>query len=283
MNQLQQYHKAQYQMNFVFNNKKVRVVFIIIILSFSSNSSTESSSLDVYNLGVKFSLAVKWWGLSAQGDMEVIGKENVRGQDTVIVRSHVTEVKGFLSFIIKFLRMYRESNTFDSYINPTSALPVRYEVYKIMQDGSKKPTENVYFDRKNKRVASFDDDSTIVSNTPPDIQDTFSSFLMLINKFNNEDLYVDKCTTLNLYVYWESSKINVRVVGQKVVDGHKVYMMKIDRLPPIFKYPASISFEVVELGDIKFPVRGQCIIELPNFKDIVIDGELSILSRGKKP
>ncbi len=269
-------------MKSIFYNRNIICIFTIIVLSFSLCLSAKSDSFEVYNLGTKFSLAVKWWGLSAQGNMEVIGKENIRGQDTVIVRSHVTEVKGFLSFIIKFLRMYRESNTFDSYINPISILPVRYEVYKIMQDGSKKPTENVYFDRKNRRVASFDDDSTIVSNTPPDIQDTFSSFLMLIHKFNNEDLFVGKCITLNLYVYREFSKINVRVIDQKVVDGHKVYMMKIDRLPPIFKYPASISFEVVELGDIKFPFRGQCVIELPNFKDIVIDGELSILSRGKK-
>lgn len=268
-------------MKFVLSNRIISI-FATIILFFFLCLSTESGSLEVYNQGVKFCLAVKWWGLSAQGNMEVIGKENVRGQDTVIVRSHVTEVKGFLSFIIKFLRMYRESNTFDSYIDPVSALPVRYEVYKIMPDGSKKPTENVYFDRKNRRVASFDDDSTIVSNTPPDIQDTFSSFLALIQRFNSEDLFVGKCITLNLYVYREFSRVNVRVVGQKIVDGHKVYMMKIDRLPPIFKYPASISFEVVELGDIKFPFRGQCTIELPNFRDIVIDGELSILSRGKK-
>lgn len=255
-------------------------IFTIIILFLFSHPSTESSSFDVYKPGVKFSLNVKWWGLSANGNMEIIGKKNVNGKDTVIVRSQVSEIGGFLSFIIKLLRIYRESNTFDSYIDPVSALPVRYDVYKVMKNGTKKFTECVYFDRKQRQVVSLDDNSTVISNTAPDIQDTYSFFLALIQKLNNENMSIGKCITSNVYIYRESCKINIRVAGQKVVDGRKVYILKIDRLPPVFKYPASMSFEVVEFGDMRIPVKGECTIEVPHFKNITIDGELVVLNKG---
>ncbi|MEK7400423.1 MAG: DUF3108 domain-containing protein [Candidatus Poribacteria bacterium] len=221
-----------------------------------------SGSFDIYKPGVKFSLNVKWWGLSANGNMEIIGKKKVNGQDTVLVRSQVSEIGGFLSFIIKFMRIYKESDTFDSYIDPVTTLPVRYDVYKMMKDGTsfrpdkKKFTECVYFDRKQRRVVSLDDNSTVINGTAPDIQDIYSFFLAFIQKLSNENLNIGKCITSNVYIYRESNKISIRVAGQKVVDGHKVYILKIDRLPPVFKYPASMSFEVVELGDMRIPVKG---------------------------
>jgi hypothetical protein len=256
------------------------ILFLFILSRQISHSSTNGGSFDIYKPGVKFSLNVKWWGLSANGNMEIIGKKKVNGQDTVILRSQVAEVGGFLSFIIKFMRVYKESNTFDSYIDPATTLPVRYDFYKMMKDGAKKFNERVYFDRNQRRVVSLDDNKTIISNTAPDIQDIYSFFLALIQKLNNEDMNIGKCITSNIYVYRESNKINIRVAGQKVVDGHKVYILKIDRLPPVFKYPASMSFEVVELGNMRIPVRGQCTIEIPHFKDITIDAELVVLNWG---
>ena len=257
-------------------NKAIIGISVFILILFSQQLFA-SNSLDIYKPGTKFGLSVKWWGLSAYGTMEVIKHEKVKGQDVVLVRSHSEEVSGLLGFFIKLLRIYKESNTFDSYIDPKTGLPVRYEVYKIGKDGTKKPNEHVYFDRETKRVASYDDDGTILSNVQPDIQDTFSGFLNLIRMFNVEKLYVGKNLYLNLYIYRESNKLNMRVISQKVVDDHVVYTLKIDRIPDVFKYTASVTFDVVEKEKLRLPTRGICTIDIP-VRDINMDGELTLIS-----
>jgi hypothetical protein len=248
----------------------------LFILLFSQQLSI-SDVIDVYKPGMKLGLSVKWWGLSAHGTMEVIRYDKTKGQDVVLVRSQSEEISGLLGFLVKFLRIYKGSNTFDSYIDPKTGLPVRYEVYKLEKDGTKKLNEHVYFDRKTRRVASFDDNSTILSNVQPDIQDTFSGFLSLIRMFNTEDIYVGKNFSLNLYIYREFSKLNIRVISQKVVDSQNVYTLEIDRLPDVFKHPASVTFDVVEKEGLKFPTKGVCTIDTP-IKDINVDGDLTIIN-----
>jgi hypothetical protein len=69
----------------------------------------------------------------------------------------------------------------------------------------------------------------------------------------------------------------MRVISQRIVDGNKVYTLKVDKLPDIFKYPASATFDVVEKDGLKLLTKGICTIDFPLGK-INIDGELTLLN-----
>jgi hypothetical protein len=167
----------------------ISISAIILALLLSQQLSL-SNPPDVYKPGTKFSLSLKWWGMSAYGTIEAIRNDKVREQDVIFVSAKTKELSGLLGFLVKLLRIYKGSNTFDSYIDTKTGLPVRYEVYKLNDDGTKKLNDHVYFDRKNKRVASYEDNSTVLSNVQPDIQDIFSGFLNLVRMFNTEDFYI---------------------------------------------------------------------------------------------
>jgi hypothetical protein len=227
---------------------KKAITFVILILLFPIFQQV-SANETVYKPGTKFAINVKWWGLSANGTIEMLEKTKIGGRDVVLVRSQSMEVAGLLGFVVKFLRIYKESNTFDSYIDLETFLPVRYEVYKLNKDGSKKVTEHILFDRKLAKVKSYSNNSTILSNVPSNIQDVFSGFLNLIYRFNTEDIFIGKSFDLNLYMYKELGYISAKVISQKIVNGQKIYAFKINRLPDVFKYPASLTFEVAIAKD----------------------------------
>jgi len=251
--------------------KKI-AIFLFILFIFSYPSSNEPAGL--YKKGTAFSLTAKWWNLSADGTMKVIGNTKCLGKNAVIIRSQVTEMGGFLGFIVKFLRIYKESNTFDSYIEADTLLPLRYEVYKLKKDGSKKLNEHVYFDRESRQILSADDGSVVISNAEPDAMDTFSAFLYLVNKFSSEKLFVGKKIAINLYAYKKISKVEIDVVGHQIRQGKSIYSLEIRDLPEIFKYPASVSFDIVDEKGYKLPTNGRCIIDVPVIGDITINGDL---------
>ncbi|MGQ9608823.1 MAG: DUF3108 domain-containing protein [bacterium] len=202
-----------------------------------------------------------------------------RDKETILIRSQVSEVGGFLGFIVKFLRIYKESNTFDSYVDLNTLMSTRYEVYKLKKDGSKKVNEHVYFDRKLNKIISLENNETIINHANPDVQDIFSIFLYLLNKFKNETLFVGKKINVNLYAYKKISNVDIEVINQQKINGKNVYTLKIKELPEIFKYPASIIFEVAEdVAGNKFPTKGKCIIDVPVLGNIEIDGELTRLN-----
>lgn len=249
------------------------VLFSSLLLSFKESLSDET--FYVYKKGTKLCLKVSWWGVSTHGTMEILNTTRFRDKETILVRSQVSEVGGFLGFIVKFLRIYKESNTFDSYIDINTLMSIRYEVYKLNKDGTKKVNEHVYFDRKSNRIISLEDNKVIINNADPDVQDTFSIFLSLLNKLKNESLFVGKKIKVNLYAYKKISKVDIKVIGKRIVSGKDVYTLQIKELPEIFKYPTTITFEVTEdeKGN-KFPTRGKCIIDVPVIGNIEIDGEL---------
>lgn len=252
---------------------KVALPIVLISLLLISQESLPSPGADVniYKEGTGFVLNVRWLGLTAVGTMDVMeSAENV-----VLVRSQVTELGGLLGFIAKFLRMYRKSNTFDSYIDSVKFTTVEYEIYRLKEDGSKETAEHIYFDRERKRIVSLTDNKTIVKNVPPDIQDAFSAFLELIRRFNTEKLFPGKVFEVNLYGYEKAFKVKVEVVHQVSRDGKTVYTLEIADLPEVFKYPASITFEVTDIGNgFQFPTRGECTIRFRLFPDITLKGEL---------
>ena len=67
-----------------------------------SQRSLSSAGADphIYKAGTKFVLTARWWGLSATGTMEVLGNTKFRGGDVILVRAQVTELGGFLGFIV---------------------------------------------------------------------------------------------------------------------------------------------------------------------------------------
>jgi len=258
--------------------KTITGFLVIIFTLLTSQQLSLSVPLDVYKVGVKFYVSIKLWGFSTNGTMEVLRHDNVRGENVVLIKSQIKEIRGLIGFLVKFLRVYKEANSFDSYIDPKTGLSVRYEVYKLKKDGTKKPNEHIFFDRKLRRIVSYESNSTTLSNVSPDIQDTFAGFLDLICIFNAENIFIGKLYSLNLYLYKEEHKVNIRVVSQKIVDGHKIYTLKIERLPDVFKYPASGTFEVAENGGLMLPTKGTCTIDLP-IKDINVNCELTLLNK----
>lgn len=249
------------------------VLFSSLLPFFSRSLSNEA--FYIYNKGTKFCLKVSWWGLSAHGTMEVLNTTRFRDKEIILVRSQVSEVGGFLGFIVKFLRIYKESNTFDSYIDLNTLMSTRYEVYKLNKDGTKKVNEHVYFDRKSNRIISLEDNKVIINNADPDVQDTFSIFLSLLDKLKSEPLFVGKKISVNLYAYKKITNVDIKVINKRIVSGKDVYILEIKELPNIFKYPTAIVFEVTEdeKGN-KFPTKGKCIIDVPVIGNIEIDGEL---------
>ncbi len=216
-------------------------------------------------------LNVRWLGLSAVGTMDIL--ENAG--NVILVRSQVTELGGLLGFIAKFLRMYKESNTFDSHIDSVEFTTVEYEIYRLKKDGSKDTAEHIYFDREQRRIVSLKDNKTIVKDVPPDIQDSFAAFLELICRFNDEELFPGKVFEINLYGYEKAFKVKVEVLHQALRGGKTVYTLEIAELPEVFKYPASITFEVTDIGNgFRFPTRGECNIRVRFFPDITLKGEL---------
>lgn len=249
------------------------VLFSSLLLFFRESISDEASY--VYNKGTKFSLKVSWWQLHAYGTMEVLNKARFRDKEAILVRSQVSEVGGFLGFIVQFLRIYKESNTFDSYIDPITLLPIRYEVYKLNKNGTRKVNEHVFFDRKANKIISLEDNGVIINHADRDVQDTFSIFLHLLNRFKSETLFVGKKISVHLYAYKKVSQVDIKVINQQIVNGRNVYTLEIKELPEIFKYPTTVVFEVAEdtMG-YKLPTKGKCIIDIPVLGNIEINGEL---------
>jgi hypothetical protein len=250
-------------------------LLFIIIFSLSIISLQISANDTVYSPKMKFDIYIKAWGLTAYGDMEIIGKTHIDGREVLLIRSRSIDVAGILGFVAKFLRVYKHSNTFDTYIDLETLLPVRYEVYKLEKNGSKKMTEHVLFDRKLNRIISYDDKSTILNNVPSNIYDTFSGFLGLIHRFNKEDIFIGRRYDFDIYMYREVGHISAIVTGQKVIDGKKTYVIEINKLPDIFKYPASVKFEIANYNEkLILPTKGECIIDIPVFSDVTLKGEL---------
>jgi len=265
------------------SNRPIIVILSITLMSvflFSQGFlSSPSENLHIYKTGTKFVLTARWWGLSATGSMEILENTKFRGRDVILVRSQVTELGGFLGFIVRFLRIYKESNTFDSYIDADTFMTVRYEVYKLNDDGSRKLTEHIYFDRKSNRVMSLEDNKTIINNAAPDIQDVFSIFLDILHKLNTERLFVGMKFAFNLYGYKEAFEVEIEVTRLTMAGGRPVYTLEIKELPAVFKHPASVSFEVTDVGEgFNLPTRGQCTIDIPFLPDITVKGGLREVS-----
>jgi hypothetical protein len=247
------------------------IALLSLILISQESFPSPGADLHIYKEGTGFVLNVRWLGLTAVGPMDVM--ENA--ENVILVRSQVTELGGLLGFLARFLRMYRKSNTFDSYIDSVEFTTVEYEIYRLKKDGSKETAEHIYFDRERKRILSLKDNKTVVKNVPPDIQDAFSAFLELIRRFNNEKLFPGKVFEVNLYGYEKAFKVKAEVIHQALRDGKTVYTLEIADLPEVFKYPASITFEVTDIGNgFQFPTRGECTIRVPLFPDITVKGDL---------
>jgi hypothetical protein len=260
------------------NLLKLLITFTLIF--FYSYSPVYSVDLDpasrVYKTGTVFLLKASSLGLSAEGTMEILESTSFRGEDVILVRSRVTKMGGLMGFIVKLLRIYKESNTFDSYISPHTFLAVRYEVYKLGDKGNKKLTEHVFFNREKRNILSLQNNEIIVSNVAPDTQDAFSIFLSILYKLNSETPFVGKSFEVNLYAYKKTHKVKIIVTNLILVDKDPVYTLEIKDLPAIFKYPASVEIKVTDIGGrFLFPVYGKCIIHVPVLPDITVEGRLS--------
>jgi len=257
------------------HRKVLLLTLICVILIYNVSFSSEDIKEYIYKTGTKFVLTASWWGLSASADMEILGHTQFRGNDAILVRYQVTRMGGLMGFLVKFLRIYKESNTFDSYLDPDTLMAVRYEVYKLRKDNTKKPTEHVHFDRENKKIVSLYDDEIIIDSAAPEVQDAFALFLSLLYNINIEEPFVGQTFEVDLYAYRKANKIEVRVSDISVVNDRDVYILKIDELPDVFKHPTKVSFKVIDTGNgLKLPVSGECEIIVPFFPDITLKGTL---------
>lgn len=254
----------------------MHIIFIIIILFSSESPAYSDPTAQIYKTGTTFLLIASRFGLSAEGVMDVLENTKFRDEDVILVRSRITKMGGLMGFIIKFLRIYKESNTFDSYINSKIMLTSRYEVYKLNNDGSKKLTEHVYFDRANKNAISLQDNQIIASDIAPDTQDAFSNFLSILRRINTDKLTVGKIFEINLYAYKKTHKVNIEVTDLTTIDRTNIYTLMLKDLPAIFTYPASVEIKVTNVdGGFLFPVYGKCVIHIPILPDVTVEGRLS--------
>ena len=158
-------------------------------------------------------------------------------------------------------------------------MTTRYEVYRLNDDGTKRLTEHVYFDRESKKAISIQDNEVIASNIPLDTQDTSAIFLGLLGKMNTEKLFVGKIFEINLYAHREIHKFNMEVTDFMTIDRTNIYTLVIKELPGIFKYPASVEIKVTNVdGGFLFPVYGKCVIHIPILPDVTVEARLSRIS-----
>ena len=237
------------------------------------------ADVDTYKPGRKFRLTARMLGLSAAGTMEIMENTELNGKSVIFVKSRITKLGGLLGFMAKFLRVYKKSNTFESYIDPETYITVEHEVYRLESDGSKKITEHIRFDREQNRVISLVDDETLISNAPPDVQDSFSIFLGLLHKFNTEGLFVGKKFHANFYAHKKIFRIEVTVTQLSLINGKMVYSLEIPELLEVFVHPASIKFEVTDVGGGFMSITGgSCTIHIPLFPDITLNARIEQVS-----
>jgi hypothetical protein len=264
------------------NQSKLKALipaFLICIFFLSPAAlPTISPALRIYDIGTKILVHIGHFGLSADGNMKVLEKSQFNEKDVILIRSEITELGGLMGFIVKFLRIYKGSNTFDTYIDLHNLKTVRYENYKLKKDNTREINEHIYFDRKRNTIVSLMENKVILRDVSSDIQDVFSAFLNFVYRFNTEELYVGKKLKANLYGYEEAYTVEIDVVKLENRDNKTVYIMEIKELPSVFKYPASIIFEVVDIGgEFWFPVRGECEIHIRFFPDVTIKAELEAM------
>lgn len=268
------------------NNQKMSKIalltaLIIVCLFLQQFPSSADSDLHIYETGTKFSAVVRQWGMSATGTMEVMENTELDGKDVILVRVRVDKMGGLLGLLVKLLRSYKGSNTFDSYIDPDTLMTVRYDMYKLKDDGSKKINQQLYFDREQDSVISLKDNETVVSDAPPDVQDMFSVFLNLLSRFNTEDIFVGKKFNVNLYSYKKIANVEVEVTSFSLVNGKTTYILEIKELLAVFKSPASVVLRVTDVGHgFMSVVAGECTIHLTALPDVTLDFEVEMLKRG---
>ena len=96
-------------------------------------------------------------------------------------------------------------------------------------------------------------------------------FLALLHRINTEELFVGKKIEANIYAYKKASRVEVETTHETMTDGKTVYTLEIEEMPELFKYPASMSFEVTDVrGGFRLPTRGKCTIDVPALPDITI-------------
>ena len=247
----------------------------LILIFLLSQGLSSFADVDVYRPGRKFHLTARMLGLSAAGTMEIMGNTGLNGESVIFVKSRITKLGGLLGFMAKFLRVYKKSNTFESYIDPKTYITAEYEVYRLKSDGSKKTTEHIRFDREQNRVISLVDNKTLISNAPPDVQDTFSIFLGLLHKFSNEGLFVGKKFHATFYAHEKISSFEIKVTRLLLINEKMVYSLEIPELLEVFVHPASIKFMVTDVGGGFMSVTGgSCTIHIPFFPDITLDARI---------
>ena len=222
------------------------------------------------------------WGLSVTGTMEVMENTELDGEDVILVRARVIKMGGLLGLLVKLLRSYKGSNTFDSYIDPDTLMTVRYDMYKLKDDGSKKINDQLCFDREQNSVISLKDNETVINDAPPDLQEIFSIFLSLLSRFNTEDIFVGKKFNVSLNSYKKVAKIEIEVTSFSLVNGKPTYILEIKELLAVFKSPASVVLRITDVGGgFMSVIEGECTIHLTALPNITLNFEVELLKRGR--
>ncbi len=252
---------------------------ILILLLSQGLPSYADSGHYVYSPGTKFHFTAKLLGLSAAGTMEILENRELNGESFIFIKSRITKLGGLLGFMAKFLRVYKESNAFESYIDPETCMTAQYEVYRLRSNGSKKITEHVRFDREQNRVVSLVDNEILINDAPPDVQDVFSIFLSLLYKFNTEGLPVGKKFKASFYAHKKISRIEITVTQLSLVNGKMVYNLEIPEIPEVFVHPASIRLKVTDVGGgFMSVIGGSCTVHIPFFPDVTVNARIENVS-----
>ncbi|MEA3431499.1 MAG: DUF3108 domain-containing protein [candidate division WOR-3 bacterium] len=239
----------------------------------------ESRGQEVFSLyevtGMKITCTASWFLLSGTASMQAIEEMELDGRKVILVRGKVDRPGGILGFIVSFLKLYKGADTFDSYIDVETHLPVQCIEYKKQRDGSKKVTEHIHYDRAQQSIESLVD-GKVLNNIHYDIQDGVSVLVDFLHRANTQEMAIGKTLTANMNAGMEIDEVVVKVTDVEKTQDGVIYTFTSQKLPNVLKYPTVLSVQLLDDGKKKLPISGVGTIEIPILRKIRIKGTLKV-------
>jgi hypothetical protein len=237
--------------------------------------------LSLYEItGVKITCKVNWFLLSGAATLQAVEETKLHGKNVILIRGKADKPGGILGFIAGFLKLYKGADTFESYIDVETHLPVQCMEYKRRKDGSKEVTEHMHFDRERRSARSLID-GRILNDVPPDIQDAISILADFLYRANTQKMVVGTTFKANMLaadkdVGMKVGEVIVEITDIETTEDGLIYTLTSTKLPDVVKYPVVLSVCLLDDGEKKLPVSGMGSVKLPVLGNIEIGATLGV-------
>lgn len=254
-------------------------IYVISMFCLNTQPLQGESQQEVFSLyevtGMKITCTASWFLLSGTASLQAVEGMVLDGRNIILVRGEVNRPGGILGFIMSFLKLYKGADTFDSYIDVETHLPVQCTKYKEQRDGQKKVTEHIHYDRAQQSIKSLVD-GNVLNNVPYDIQDGVSVLVDFLHRTNTQKMAKGKTLAANMNVGMKLGEVVVEVTDVEVVKDGVIYTLTSKKLPDVLKYPTVLSVQLLDDGKKKLPISGVGTIKIPILGKIRIKGTLKV-------